>query len=583
VNADRARALILWTDGVSGAADLHGPEQLQRRMLFLAVTLMSGVCGMWSAVYIAMGLPILGMLCGGLGLICLGAIGTTRSHPTTTREIVLAASVGLLWYVGLLMDGIGGPMTIWLPTIPLLTLSVGGVRTAARWTAITLVVPVSWYIAQRYGLVSFVMPIEQNLLAVAQSASAMSFGFGLVAVQHSAHTTTHETLREEVTTRTAAEREAVDARQAQSRFLAVMSHEIRTPLNGVLGLIELLLDTKPDEQQRRYLTVAQSSGRGLSVLLNDLMDFAKIGADRLTLERTGFSVKETCIEVVGVCTPIAEKKGVAVRCEIAESLPDHVLGDPARMRQSVLNLVGNAVKFTAHGEVVVSVTWQDDLLEIAVRDTGIGMTEESLQVVFDPFVQADASTTRRHGGSGLGLALTRKLVTAMSGTVSVQSTLGVGTRFVISVRAERAERAVEPTDDSARVAHTGLILVVDDEPINRMVARGLIARLGFTVDEATNGQEALLAVAERRPALVLMDCFMPVMDGFDATRAIRERFPDLPVVGLSASARPEDVQKGLEAGMSGYLRKPINVAELEQMLADMAGKNQADGKQAAAS
>jgi len=382
---------------------------------------------------------------------------------------------------------------------------------------------------------------------------------------------------QDVTARKAAEglrqqKEAAEAAsRAKSDFLATMSHEMRTPLNGILGLIDLLADTALNPGQRADVTQLRECADALLAVINDVLDLSKIEAGRLVLEAVPFDVRDCVSLALRTLAPRAQQKGLELRWEPAPGLPAGVVGDPLRLRQVLLNLAANAIKFTPAGRVTVragaTLAGRDCLLHFQVEDTGIGIAPAQQESIFQPFSQADSSTSRRYGGSGLGLTISRRLVTAMGGRLWVTSTLGQGSTFHCTVRLPTAAVPAAPARPTPAGRRAALrILLVEDNPVNQRLAARLLEKEGHAVTVAGSGGAALDLLRREPIDLVLMDVEMPDMDGCATTTAIRqeEHGSDrhVPILALTAHALKGDRERCLAAGMDGYLAKPIQRAEL---------------------
>jgi len=366
---------------------------------------------------------------------------------------------------------------------------------------------------------------------------------------------------------------AEQAAAARSAFLANMSHEIRTPINGVLGMAELLLDSDLSDDDRRSVEMIVSSGEALLGVINDILDFSKIEAQQMDIERTEFDLPAVVEATARLLMPTANEKSVELVTDIPDTVPQYVIGDPTRLRQVLTNLVSNAVKFTASGEVVVQVTpvsgdGAPGRLRFGVRDTGMGISPEQREAIFEPFRQADATTTRRFGGTGLGLSISRRLVALMGGTLSVESVVGAGSTFWFELALPRAERPTAGAVPRANLTDVR-VLVVDDNPTNRDVMRRTFERAGCQVDQASNGQEALdllrAAAGHRVPyQLVVTDVFMPDMDGFGLVTAIRAdpAVHEVRVLMLSSASGRGDTERVRQLDVSAFLLKPAGRVEL---------------------
>jgi len=554
------RLLFAWLD--AGLEPATADPVLLQRVRFAGITqdvvCLAALCNGLSSL--AAGAPQMAWVA--FGALAAGVVNRLILRTFWSAGLCGHLAVGLLYVLlvtGSFRGEAGGPGLAWLTVLVAMAFGATGLDGGWAWTLAA------------FGTAFFLAGPDLSLVVLCLALLISAF----ILIRRTAE----RQLQAEIDVRKWAEQKARAADVAKSSFLANMSHEIRTPMNGVIGMVGLLLRSPLTAEQHEQAETIDACAQSLLTLVDDILDLSKIEAGRLQVQETDVSLRTLAEGIIRLLRPRALAKELSLRLEVAAHLPEKVRADPARLRQVLLNLVGNAIKFTPHGAVEVHIAAEHaaGMIHFIVRDSGIGISREDQARLFPPFSQVDSTTARRFGGSGLGLAISRRLVELMDGTIGVDSERGVGSTFWFRIPLRMPE--VSPSAGPATLAAAGWskirprpecrLLIVEDNEINRHVLLAQLAALGFAADAVPDGEEGLVALEHGAYDAVLMDCQLPGVDGYDTTRRLRRREADgrhTPVIAVTAHAMKGEREKCLAAGMDDYITKPVVLEQLAELL-----------------
>ena len=494
-----------------------------------------------------------------LGINVLNLFWLRSHHRIQIAVDVMLGTVAVMFLGTMINGGIGDAGVLWLTVYPLLAFLLDGKNRGLYWTVLFNLGVVAIYLTE-LRVADFTPYSQEFLLVVMGNTITMSV---LLYV--------YEGLRQELVDALTDERRRAEAANvAKSNFLANMSHEIRTPMNGILGFSNILLRDELSAEGRKHAEVIRTAARNLLGLIDDVLEFSKIEANKINLENEPIELRELVDELVALFRHSAEEKGLQLNVEYDEMLPEWIAADPLRLRQILINLIGNAIKFTPQGAITLRLQRADEgLMLLELRDTGIGIPEEKREMIFEQFAQADNTLSRKYGGGGLGLSIVRRLVELMQGSIEVESRLGEGScfRLRLPLVATQAPEDSGWSDETLPQRFAARVLVAEDDAINRMVVTRFLQDFGCQITCVENGQLAIEAMAQGDYDLLLMDLHMPQVDGITATRAIRDSDQDTPIVALTADVLSSEREACLAAGMNDFVVKPLQPERLQQVLA----------------
>jgi signal transduction histidine kinase/CheY-like chemotaxis protein len=520
------------------------------------------------------------MLCGFVLLTIAFVVRRNKKHTTVGSHIFLICLSLTTVVVAVLGQGFLTHFLMILLILPIFASFLLGKRGGFVYMTTSIVILVAIFVMDRSrSYTSITLNAETTVITrLIVFCILLPLAFAVAYIYEHSRLQSEKALLELNEALTFEKKRAEDALEIKTRFLANMSHEIRTPMNGIIGLASLLKDDVHDSALTSRIQLIEESGLHLTKIIDDILDFSKLEAGRLSLESIPITISDLVRSVTDLTHVLAQEKSVKVRVNFHPDLPARMLGDPVRLRQILFNLMSNAIKFSEGKDVILRlqtvVESTSPLLEFSVQDFGPGIDKTQLTKLFQPFSQLDSSTTRKFGGTGLGLTICKNFVTLMGGDIQVTSEPGSGSTFTVRIplTVYVNDDRPSPSESQAKETFDFRILVVEDNQLNRIVIEGLLRKLGYAPDFACDGEDALPKVKSGDYDIVFMDCQMPRMDGFAATRSINAMSLDHPpcVIALSASAMAEDQQKCREAGMSYFVAKPVRLEMLEDVLRKVA-------------
>lgn len=483
----------------------------------------------------------------------------------------------------MIRHGIIGTPILWMLLVPTISILLVGRRSGIIWCIACIGVISLFYILETSGILVhnraqtqialanlgqdaiYIFALEASLILIILTGATIVFRNAQMNAESKLRSTVHS-LRNEVHTRSLAEEEARLSEKAKSAFLAAMGHELRTPLNGVIGATRLLKVSETDKDKEELTEIIVQSSETLLELINNVMDLSSLESGKLELERLSLDLREVVAQTIAPLEFQARSRGIKLEKEFSQDLPYRIYGDPTRLRQILINLLGNSIKFTETGSVKLVADVAYDKLRLRIIDTGIGIPVDAQAKLFEPYVQAEVDTTRKYGGSGLGLSIVKKLVSAMGGKILLESVPGEGSMFTLFLPLEPAnDRVIPEAQYGESVLPRLKALVVDDNAVNRMVLARLLENDHHEVVSVTNGREAVDYIDSHNLDVVLMDIQMPEMDGLEAARKIRELKgvkAKLPIIAITANTSKEEQSKAMASGMNGFIAKPFRYDEL---------------------